>query len=193
MTKALEDLEAIDKVIADYTAQRRALAVEVGHEVLKELVAPFFEYVGVSAVAWHQYTPGYCDGDPCTFSVGYPGVQFSNYDPEDEESNDGSPGYEEYGLKRLLEVDARDPVPSSYQNRPEVWYDYVADQEQKRKEFLNLGITEESLKDLVVLWNKFWDWMGNHEPFLQDAFGEPLEITFRADGTVEVDEYYVGY
>lgn len=190
-SRALQDLEAIDRVIADFTARRRELAKRVGNEVAQALLAPFFEYP-VQAVAWNQYTPGYCDGDPCTFQVSYPGIQFPGYDEEDEEHEDG-PGYVNYDLKRLLDVDPREPVPDYYKHDPQHWYNYVARQEERRDRITALGVTRETLNALADLWETLHNWLEAHEDFLEDAFGDPVTVTFRADGSVEVDEYYVGY
>ena len=48
MTEAADKLAEIDKVIADFTAQRRALAESVGQEIVSEVVAPILAYPGVS-------------------------------------------------------------------------------------------------------------------------------------------------
>lgn len=45
---------------------------------------------GVDSVRWHQYTPGFNDGDACTFTLGEPEVKLID---GDEEAGDREDGY----------------------------------------------------------------------------------------------------
>lgn len=191
MTEAADKLAEIDRVIADFTAQRKALAETVGQELVGEVVSPLLAFPGVTAVSWTQYTPYFNDGDPCEFSVNWPGIQFG-LDPDDDEDEeyDGSPGYDGYDLQRLVTVDdKRENVPTYYQSRPQDWYDYVDRQTARRDHLLALGVTAKSLKELGEELQGFQAWLENHEDFLEDAFGDHVRVTFRRNGAVDVDEY----
>jgi hypothetical protein len=60
--KYKEVKERIEKAKSDFVA--------LGRKLLQELTDEFFEkYPDVEGFAWQQYTPGFCDGDPCYFRV----------------------------------------------------------------------------------------------------------------------------
>src|SRR5690242_19927821 len=48
-----------------------------GQAAVKEMLESFFtENPEITAVRWRGYTPGFNDGEPCTFSVYFDGVSF---------------------------------------------------------------------------------------------------------------------
>jgi hypothetical protein len=67
-TKIFEILDAYNKEVQ-----------ENGEKILKEAFKEFFDkHPEVESLRWNQYTPGFNDGDPCTFTVGE--LMFRTYD-----------------------------------------------------------------------------------------------------------------
>lgn len=55
-------------------SQIRNQAWEVFKDALLQALNPVFE-LGIDHVSWRQYTPDYCDGDPCEFRVDEPEIR----------------------------------------------------------------------------------------------------------------------
>lgn len=183
MTLTLEEVEA---KIAEYTELRRKLAKEGGTAAISTLFAPLWEFPGVTAAAWRQYTPYFNDGDPCTFSVHadeFP-IWIDGERVESWEIPDSLP-----------DVYVRPPMPDYYK-RPDWqgrthegdWENYQRDEERKHAAWKANGWTEETLANLTDVLNEISQWLNAHEGFLFDIYGDHVEITVTPQG-IETDEY----
>lgn len=155
-----------------------------GNELLYEMVKLFD--MGIDHVTWHQYTPWFNDGDTCEFSV----YDMSVY---------AQPSYDEPLTRKVLE--------RRYKNRVYSW---------EKHEYVDEGYTEEEVVrayepgyDFEVSTNDDYphpeflpesDAMaqgrkvngmltgGEFERFLQETFGDGVEITFDGE-KFTYDEY----
>lgn len=57
----------------------------LGSEIASEILKPYFETTGATALRFHGYTPGFNDGDACTFTLGEVSAQLE----EDGDFHDG--------------------------------------------------------------------------------------------------------
>lgn len=191
-------LEELDTQIKDLQAQRKALAKNEGIPTIRELFAPFFEYPIVQSVEWTQYTPFFNDGDPCEFSV----HNYLNFNGEEDEDYEGDTiRFSDYQIPDSA-VFVRDPFQfrnygssSSFYNSPE----YRAKQEREHNEyqdrrevehaaFLAVGLIGDDAKAFKKQIKDVELWLGGHEDFLLDAFGDHVKVVVTRNG-VAVEEY----
>jgi hypothetical protein len=132
----------------------------------------------IHTIGWRQYTPYFCDGDPCEFSVGQPwftttGLPALNLDEDDPEEDDE---YEEGGGH---EINSSSPHPtlggpasrytgSGWEETP-----YQGPDEQLWKACKELSDAIEG---------------GAFEDVLLEAFGDHASVRVRATG-ITVDSY----
>ena len=159
-------LDELDAKIKELQAERRRLATEVGIPLVKEALAEIFTFPGITNVYWTQGTPSWCDGDPCTFSVN---DSYFNYDESDDAS--------QYG-------DDQDQAIGAYHPQ---W----AFESSSYRDAIDLGWEPEQVEEFCRLARGFYDWTQAHKDFLADAFGDPVSVIIRADGTHEIGEYYI--
>src|ERR1041385_483870 len=58
-------------------------------DALKDAAKEFFtKHPEVNALRWHQYVPGFNDGDPCLFTMGGLTVRFNDAAAEEEDDED---------------------------------------------------------------------------------------------------------
>lgn len=70
-----------EEILSDLCAQRIAYKKQCQKLLHKVFLAFFDACPSVKAVYWHQYTPSFNDGDPCSFTMGDPSfVNSSNPD-----------------------------------------------------------------------------------------------------------------
>lgn len=107
----LQELRQELKLLREGMKENRAKVV---FEVLKPL---FEKHPEVEAISWHQYTPSFNDGDPCTFGSyhEYPQVKLRGgpdldllHVEDDEDYNDDYDGEDEAEFEEL------DPYTSSF-------------------------------------------------------------------------------
>lgn len=111
-----------------------------------------FAYPEVEAVRWHQYTPGFNDGDPCVFSTGEFGVKLTGGDEDGGDYDDGF---------------LSDYYVNEHYSTPDVTYDY------KNKHPLAALLDDEFGYRSKI--EAFYHAM-------EDAFGDPGEITATREG-----------
>lgn len=122
---------------------------------------------GIDKVRWHQYTPSFNDGDPCTFTLGEFEVWLTDTD-EDSEEGDSEDGWvSEYYISDY--VDTVNPSTRGY--------------ERTGKPGL-----EDAFPALGALGNK----ARHFAVFLEDTFGNGSQIVATPAG-FEVEYYDNGY
>lgn len=143
----------------------RRQAEEQGRPILIEAAKDLFA-AGAEALRWRQYTPYFNDGDACEFSVSDVSVRVSSL-PED--CGDYEDGF----------VDA---WHISYA------FDHVRPGDDYGQEVRD-AFTAESGAEFKELVKDFSHLICQAEEFMEALFGDHVEITLRADGTFEVEDY----
>lgn len=59
----------IKELTDNFTKMKREFQKEVSKVFVKAAEEIFLKYPLLESIGWKQYTPYFCDGDPCTFSV----------------------------------------------------------------------------------------------------------------------------
>jgi hypothetical protein len=141
-------------------AQMKELAQTKGKPLILESLQPLFD-LGVASVSWKQFTPYFNDGDPCEFSVHDPSVFHPEFDPDGGDYENGF--YDSWTLRYLLEENQLDTdlPPDSVTSITET-----------------LSAIGRTITDEAV------------EPFMEDLFGDHVEVLVHSDGTFVVEEYY---
>jgi hypothetical protein len=104
---AEEEVESYDALRARVAAAKER-ARELTHEAFLAGCRALFEaHEGLESFSWEQYTPYYCDGEPCEFSVWYD-CPVINGLPEDE-VDDGTDYDAEHNAWALV----REPYPEA--------------------------------------------------------------------------------
>lgn len=159
-------IEAIQKQKEELTAQLR--------KDFAPMLMPLFEKTNgkIKSIGWTQYTPYFNDGDECIFSANFDldwGFRI-NGEPLDEHEE---PIFSSslYALKKYGTED--------YQN----WIlKYPEDKINEE--------TKESDLELYSVVKEFHDLLNSIDnDFYKDLFGDHVEVTINADGTVETNEY----
>ncbi len=195
-------LEEVEAKIAEYTQLRRDLAQKQGKPTVEALFAPLFRYPGIKAASWTQYTPYFNDGEPCEFNV-YADLRLYAGD----ELGDGEEYYEdeEYGFSfdsysipdSIPDVYVR-PEPDAYytrhdtwlgRNRMAEWENYQQREERRVNAWRESGWTDAQLRGLKEKVREIENWLGSHEEFLEDVFGDHVQVRVAAFGEIEVTEY----
>lgn len=204
MDKKNLTLEEVEAVIQEYTALRKELAKETGQTIIQELFTPLFTFNGIKAASWYQYTPYFNDGDACVFNV-YADVRLysDNEALADGEDDDeyGQPeygyGFDEYGIPDSIPDVYVRPEPDPYytrvdswsgRNRIAEWESYQEREEKRINTWRSGGWTNESLRDLKSHVRKINNWLGDHEDFLEDVFGDHVKIVVTPSG-ITVHDY----
>jgi hypothetical protein len=159
--------------VSNYSYARRL--VQKGPEEFLEVLDAFFEkYPHVTFIRWGQGTPGFNDGEPCTFDLHE--IRFGLTDPDeeaDEEDDDfGDNSFSAYSL-----YDFTDDLGSDGR-----WI-------KEFKTSLNgAEIPEGFYDDFTTFAGEF----GHFEDLFQEKFGDPAEVTATRDG-FHVDYYEIGH
>ena len=184
MTLTLEEVEA---KIAEYTELRKKLAKENGGEAIAALFAPLWEFPGITASSWTQYTPYFNDGDPCEFHV---------YADEMPVWVNGLK-VEDYSIPESIPNEWVDEAPSAYYTEPNrwsggdrmnEWREYQASKRAEYEAWKSNGWTTEMLDGLRDARREISRWLDTHEDFLFDVYGDHVEVTVTPDGAT-ADEY----
>lgn len=124
----------------------------------------FKEVPGLEWIKWTQGTPGFCDGDPCSFEIHN---LYIFLDGEEYDYNNDL----EYGLYTQEEIDA-------FSERKKQWGYVAATEEQLYAK--NVGDLVNGILQTV-------------EGILSDIYGDPSEITINRDGRSTVNDFKIGY
>jgi hypothetical protein len=174
----VKDVEKRQKELA---SAEKLLATDIVDE-LKKLVnsSPHIE-----AIRWQQYTPGFNDGDPCTFSISELEVKF------DENVIAEYGNQEKTTLKKVSDEDEEDE-DGPEDDRAGFISDYeVEDFLKKKMDVLNhkeLGVLEKQYETLCKLHNS----LTSMESELERRFGDGMQITVTKKG-IETEDYDCGY
>lgn len=166
-----KDLEKQEKVLAENVV-----------DALRDIIRGS-EYI--EAARWHQYTPGFNDGDPCEFTVNDLEVKFS----EDLLS--------EYGNKEKSTDKKKDEDEDEEEeddvDEDDGWVDsYEVESFLKEKiDVLNhkeIGLLEKQYEAACKLHGV----LSSMEGALLDKFGDNIQITVTKKG-IETEDYDCGY
>lgn len=108
---------------------------------------------GVESVKWHQYTPSFNDGDPCTFSLGEIGVRLTDTDEDSEE------GVYEDGYIGTYNISVGQGSWPNYTRKPKPGFE-----------------------ELFPALEKLENGIGHFEILLETTFGNGSEIVATLDG-----------
>ena len=146
--------------VAHYNETVAALKAELSAGFQQALQEMLKEHPTVKGVMWAQYTPYFNDGEPCTFSVNEPAVEFT--------TDHGITG--EYG-------DA-----GQYLSYWDLKYEWENGYGSKR-------IFNDPHKELGNTINAIGDFMkGIPDEVMLDCFGDHMQVTATVDG-VTTEEY----
>lgn len=169
----MEMLEQIKTRIAEINKQKEELVSQLRKDFAPAL-KPLFEKSNgkITSLGWTQYTPYFNDGDECIFSVNTDldyGIKVNNEDLDSSEFFKNNT----YVLSRYLRKDG------SY----EEWI----------KRYPKDTLNTETMKEELYLYNillEFQDILESiDDEFFKDLFGDHVEVTIFADGTVSTEEY----
>jgi len=156
-TDLQERLSRIESLRKELSSLEKTSAKDI-MDMLKETMV---QHPLLAGIRWQQYTPGFNDGEPCTFGVHGPYFKFHESLGEDKA------GYNDDGW-----VD-----------------DYEINKEffEKKKDILNFETIAE-LKNTVEAVQVVYGKLSNMETALEAMFGDGYEITVTATG-VEAESY----
>ena len=161
-------IEAIQKQKEELTAQLR--------KDFAPMLMPLFEKTNgkIKSIGWSQYTPYFNDGEECTFSTNLDmdyGIMVNGQTLEDRE--DDLFGSDPYSL-------------NLYISNIERYNKWVSD----HPEYTLNESTKENDLEIVGYVKEFYDLLSSiDDEFYKDLFGDHVEVTINADGTVETNEY----
>ena len=155
---------------------------QLGPEEFIKMFDEFFEaHPECKFIRWGQGTPGFNDGEPCTFDIHETRFGFSDPDEDSEDDEDydtdyGDVTYTTSNLRSFVWDEER--IPGSYNQK---WH-YEFD-----KTFNGVLFTE----DLVLQYEDFS--VGDEfEEVLLKNFGDPAEVTATREG-FHVEYFDIGY
>jgi hypothetical protein len=159
----------------------RKPVAQKGPEEFLAYIDEFFEqHPECTFIRWAQGTPGFNDGEPCTFDIHE--TRFGFVDPEEELDEDEKD--DDYGDNAL----STSALKSFIWDTPDGKYNYRSDYHYEyNKTFNGVLFTEE----VVAQYENFG--IGEEfEDLISEKFGDPAEITVTRDG-FHVDYYEIGY
>lgn len=182
-------LATMIKKLADAREAYESQLAEIGNDA-KQAVA---EYLGPVipegfAIAWRQYTPGFNDGEPCTFSVDTPDVfklekaeAHEGADEEDEQDEDDFDYDDVDGIGLTAKNYGRDHTTSGTHANDKAW-SYTQEAEPVIE-----GLSIEAFDALAAAWADL------PEDLLAKAFGDGAAIKIESGGKIVVNDYDCGY
>lgn len=162
-------IEAIQKQKEELTAQLR--------KDFAPMLIPLFEKTNgkIKSIGWIQYTPYFNDGDECIFSANFDldyGLRI-NGETIEEQEDEGKPLFSSslYALRKYGTAD--------YDN----WITKYPEDKINEE-------TKETDLELFNVIKEFHDLLDSIDSeFYKDLFGDHVEVTINADGTVETNGY----
>ena len=154
--------EEIDVARVEYHKAIKKLGKAAVAEALKDV---FDKFPDLLAVHWTQYTPGFNDGDPCTFGLGEVGFQLS------------------------MELATVEHWGVEYSDER-----FCAECGEKLRDDEDQYVSDYYIKDkaLKAAYGVFAGLIQENEDILEDVFGNDKEITATRDG-VDVEDYDCGF
>lgn len=192
MTTAYKDLQEAVKIIE----QAQAVARKVGKDAINEGAGDLFKkHPKLQQFGWRQYTPYFNDGDPCSFSahnydidemsVVYDGYTFSSYDEPTDDDGEPITTHPElegagYGWDRPRRTAwCKEELPEGAQDARE--------EPNNRWSYVNEDfhpVLGPVAADIIEFSTAFPD------DILQGVLGDHVEVLFRRDGSVDIEEYH---
>jgi hypothetical protein len=149
-----------------------------GPEEFLAYIDEFFEqHPECTFIRWAQGTPGFNDGEPCTFDIHE--TRFGFADPDEEIDDDEKS--DDFGDNSFASSDLRTTV---WSHTPRMYSDYHY---EYNKTFNGVLFTEEHIEDY-----KNFGIGTEFEDLVNEKFGDPAEITATRDG-FRVEYYEIGY
>ncbi len=175
----MNTLETIKQKIADINAKKQEL-VEGLRKDFAPMLQPLFDKSNgkITSFGWTQYTPYFNDGEECTFSthVDYPVINGEDSDDIDA-LNIGI-------YKTITDENLAEHKSFNESEHGHKWY--VSKSVGENGYFRNPGYDE----DLANLVDEFKQVIKSiDDEFLKDLFGDHVQVTVNADGTIETEEY----
>lgn len=109
--------KAVHGDITHYTSERQE---QHDPQELINLLDVVVEHPAVEYITWHQYTPYFNDGDPCTFSAGDINVKLTGVD-EGGDYDDGVFSSWDLSYEEDLEVEDLEGLKASLKNLANAW------------------------------------------------------------------------
>lgn len=145
-------------------------------EFLEALDGFFAKYPFVSFIRWAQGTPGFNDGEPCTFDLHE--ARFGLNDPDSEVDEDHEDFDGEYGDNTFTSSALYDLADWKNGDYTRVW----------KTSLLGHEIPSTFYEDFHTFASE-WD---AYSDIFQEKFGDPAETTATRDG-FNVEYYEIGY
>lgn len=156
----------------------RKPVTQKGPEEFLQMFDEFFEqHPECTFIRWAQGTPGFNDGEPCTFDIHETRFGFTDSDEEiDDDEKD-----EDFGDNSLASGSLATLI---WSHEPRMYNNYHY---EYNKTFNNVLFTEE-----VVEQYKDFRVGDEFEDLVNEKFGDPAEVTATRDG-FHVEYYEIGY
>ena len=169
----MQMLQQIKTRIAEINKQKEELVSQLRKDFAPSLAPLFKKSNGkITSLGWVQYTPYFNDGDECEFSVNTDldyGIRVNGEYLDNSEFFQNST----YGLSKYLKKDV------SYEDCILRYPEDVLSTETMEKEL-----------ELYEILMEFQDILESiDDEFLKDLFGDHVEVTIFADGSVTTEEY----
>lgn len=147
-----------------------------GPEEFLQMFDEFFEqHPECTFIRWAQGTPGFNDGEPCTFDIHETRFGFTNPDEEiDDDEKDEDFGDNSYSSSGLSTFVWEDGGYRNYHREYNKTFNGVLFTEEIIEQYENFNVGDE------------------FEDLLNEKFGDPAEVTATRDG-FHVDYYEIGY
>lgn len=156
-------IEELKEKIAEIQKQM----VDAGTEILSEETGKvFLKYPLVESFSWHQYTPGFCDGDPCRFSVSTDTLKINGKSAENGEWEDLYSTYD-FETKKYRHSGSNAWVAEAAEEFAAI-LDPLVDDYRAQEE-------------------------GTAMEILRQLYGNNVEITINRDGSTQTEYYDCGY
>jgi len=180
------------KLKQDYSA----LCKTEGRVMVAQTFENFFKiFPNIASAQWHQYTPGFNDGEPCVFGVGSVTVSFDNIESmieacgleelksewKDEEAY--NKGHRDEGRSYRNGREGMDPV--DFDTWLQVHRNRAADEGFSAYSFQEGSDVQEGLRQLE-------SFLAKVEDVLEIAFGNDKTVKV-TQKTIEVEDYDCGY
>lgn len=160
----IKKLKAVKNNIEKANRKLKEFAEREGREAIGGAFAVIFEkYPFVKQVRWTQYTPYFCDGDPCVFSTSEPGVYLEGADLDD------SPYEHEANYRYYSE----DEIAK---------YDWAKIHNARIDAIGGIELLKPLGEDIYDIWRSI------PKALLEACFGDGARVTI-TPGSIEIEEY----
>jgi hypothetical protein len=173
-------VEQIKAELEAFNAKKQALVEQLREEfpvMFKEL---FEQSEIIKSIGWTQYSPYFNDGDECTFSANTDELYVNG----EHEDYDGIDWLSPYNYGKLVTEEDMINNDMLAEKTDRSWY--------KGKQIGQEGlvINPDYNEKESNIYNQFVDILTSiPDEFLEDLFGNHVQVTINSDGTISVDGY----